>query len=108
WDSSATDVWASTLGTVLHYDGTHWTSAYVSANDSMKAIWGTGPTNVWSVGKSGTIAHYNGTSWTNSVVNPAAPPDGYNGVYGSGASDIWAVGQGGLVAHYNGTAWSFG
>lgn len=107
WASSATNVWASSLGTMLHYNGTNWTSAYVSANDSMRGIWGTGPTNVYSVGRSGTIAHFDGTSWTSATVNPSSPPFGYNGIYGSSNSDIWAVGQGGLVAHYNGTAWSF-
>ena len=107
WASSPTDVWASSLGTMLHYDGVNWTTAAVSVNDSMRGIWGTGPTNVYAVGRSGTIAHYDGVSWTSALTNPPSPPFGYNGIFGSSASDIWAVGQGGLVAHYNGTAWSF-
>lgn len=107
WASSATDVWAAAPGTVLHYDGTNWTSAYVSANDPMESVWGTGPNSVYMVGARGTIAAYNGSAWTSAVVNPPSPPDGYNAVFGTTASDVYAVGNAGLVEHFDGTAWSF-
>jgi hypothetical protein len=91
---------------MLHYNGTTWTSAYVSANDSMKGIWGTGPTNVWTVGKSGTIANYNGSTWSTNTFLPASGACCYNAVWGTGSNNIVAVGQGGLVATYNGTTWT--
>jgi hypothetical protein len=102
WASSASDVWAAAPGTILHYDGTNWTSAYVSNGDPMSGVWGTGPTNVYVVGQKGTIANYNGTAWTTSVVNAT----GFNGIFGTSASNIFAVGNGGLVEQFNGTSWS--
>jgi hypothetical protein len=108
WASSATDVWASTTGTMLHFDGTNWTSAYVADNDSMYAVWGTGPSNVYTVGVLGAIAHFNGSAWSTAVVkNAPSGPVGYRGVWGSGAADIYAVGSGGLMEHFNGTSWTF-
>jgi photosystem II stability/assembly factor-like uncharacterized protein len=102
WASSGSDVWAAAPGTILHYDGSSWSSAYISNSEPLAAIWGTGPTNVYVVGQKGTIANYNGTSWTSSVVNAL----GFNGIWGSSAANIYAVGNSGLVERYNGTSWS--
>jgi hypothetical protein len=107
WASSASDVWAAAPGTVLHYDGTNWTSAYVSANDPMTAAWGTASNNVYLVGRKGTVAQYNGATWTSTVITPPTGTAGFNGVYGSSATDLYAVGPAGLIEHSNGTTWTF-
>jgi hypothetical protein len=104
--SSATDVWASTIGTMLHFNGTTWSNAYVADDDSMASVWGSGPTNVFTVGPLGDIAHFTG-SWSTAVVNPPSGATGYHGVFGISTNNITAVGNGGLVAHWNGSAWSF-
>ena len=107
WASSATDVWAATIGTMLHYNGTTWSNAYVADDDSLSGVWGTGPSNVYAVGQNGSIAHFNGSSWTSAVVNPPSGATGYHGIFGVSASNIYAVGNGGLVEHFNGTSWTF-
>jgi hypothetical protein len=107
WASSATDVWAATIGTILHYNGTTWTNAYVANDDSMAGVWGSGPSNVYTVGQDGNIAHFNGSAWTTALVNPPSGATGYHGVFGISANNIYAVGNGGLVEHFNGSTWSF-
>jgi hypothetical protein len=104
--TSATDVWASTIGTILHFDGTTWTNAYVADDDSMAAVWASGPTNVFTVGQQGNIAHFTG-SWSTAVVNPPSGATGYHSIFGISANNIDAVGNGGLVEHWNGSSWSF-
>jgi hypothetical protein len=107
WASSATDVWAATIGTILHFDGTNWTNAYVADDDSMAGVWGSSSTNVFTVGPLGDIARYNGSSWTTAVVTPPSGATGYHSIFGISANNIDAVGNAGLVEHWNGSAWSF-
>ena len=105
--SSATDVWAATIGTILHFNGTSWTNAYVADDDSMAGVWGSGPSNVFTVGPQGNIAHFTGSSWSTGVVNPPSGATGYHSIFGISANNIDAVGNGGLVEHWNGSSWSF-
>jgi hypothetical protein len=107
WASSATDVWATTIGTVLHYDGSDWTNAYVAPDDSMTGIWGSGPSNIFTVGQNGDIARFDGSSWTTADVDPPSGATGYHAVFGIAADNVYAVGNGGLVEHFNGSTWSF-
>jgi hypothetical protein len=104
--TSATDVWVSTIGTILHFDGTTWTNAYVADDDSMAGVWASGPTNVFTVGPLGDIARFNGASWTTAVVAPPSGATGYHGIFGISPNNIDAVGNGGLVEHWNGSSWS--
>jgi hypothetical protein len=66
WASSPTDVYVASLGTVLHYNGTQWTNAYVSPADSMDAIWGGGPqpATVYAAGENGYLATLAAGTWT--------------------------------------------
>ena len=66
WASSATDVYVSSLGTVLHYNGSQWTNAYVSPADSMDCIWGAGPLPqlVYTVGENGNVGVLTAGIWT--------------------------------------------
>ncbi len=64
WASSATNVYISTLGTVLHYDGSQWTNAYVSQADSMEDVWAAGANQtVYTVGANGSSASLSGGAW---------------------------------------------
>jgi hypothetical protein len=105
--NSATDVWAATIGTMLHYNGTTWSNAYVADDDSMSGVWASGPTNVFAVGPLGDIARYNGSSWSTAIVTPPSGATGYHSIFGISTNNIDAVGNGGLVEHWNGSAWSF-
>jgi hypothetical protein len=102
WASSASDVWCSTIGSVLHYDGTNWTSQYVGAPELMTGVWGTSSTNVWVASQLGNVSNYSGSSWT--VTNTTQP--GFNGISGSSSSNIYAVGTSGAISQYNGSSWA--
>ena len=70
--------------------------------NTLRALWGTGPNNIYAVGDVGTILHYDGSSW-----QPLSNLPGNNfllDIWGAGPNDIFAVGQNALW-HYNGTSW---
>jgi len=105
WGTSANNVYA--VGTHLfHYDGTRWqleTTAYTAS-----AIWGSGPSDIFTVGNQGTISHYNGSTWTPMPSNTLA---NLFDVWGSGPNDVYAVGTewntgDGVITHYDGHQWN--
>ncbi|HEV3309274.1 MAG TPA: hypothetical protein VG815_01960 [Chloroflexota bacterium] len=122
---SANDVWAvgqqAPYATnnweplILHWNGSRWNSFTAenleSEYSALTAISGSGPNNLWAVGKrtggAGTFAeHYNGSTWR---VIPTPPSDGeaLYGVTSLSSSDSWAVGPTGFnaVSHWNGWQW---
>jgi len=85
-----------------------------------KAIWGSGPNDVWAVGGR-TIRHWDGSSWSSVETTIGTRIPSLLGVWGSGPSDVWAVGSAatpwdpfnpsstdtsGAILHWDGTAWS--
>jgi hypothetical protein len=103
WASSATDVYVSSLGTVLHYDGTHWTNAYVSDADSMDGIWGGGPqpATVYSIGANGTLATLSGGIWTTQNIGTAA-----YALWGPNTTSFYTGAGEGLVGYFDNGAQS--
>jgi hypothetical protein len=106
WASSASDVFVATLGTVLHYNGTSWTSTYVTPGDSMTAIWGTGAVDsVFAVSAVGDGLLYVGGTWTS--LKPAV--DLYS-AWGTSSTTFYAGSTSGNVEKYSpgsrGSAWS--
>ena len=69
----------------------------------LKAVWGSGPNDVFAVGAQGTILHYDGATWK--PMTSGANAD-LEGVWGSGPQDVFVVGAEGMVLHYDGTSWS--
>jgi hypothetical protein len=98
WASSATDVYVSSLGTVLHYNGTQWTNAYVSDADSMDGIWGGGPqpATVYSIGTNGTLATLSGGTWTEQNIGTAV-----FALWGPNATSFYTGAGGGIIGYLN-------
>ena len=69
---------------------------------SQRGIWGSSPTDYWSVGTSGSILHFDGSAWSES---PSVTSELLEGIWGSAADDIWAVGWNGTMLHYDGSQW---
>jgi hypothetical protein len=113
--------------TILHYDGTNWSTMVVSGGSvrpNFYDVWGSGPNDVFAVGefpatsgggeiapttKTTAILHHAGNTsgaiWTNmptGIVNGQT----LHSVWGSGPNDVFAVGTGATVLHYNGSTWS--
>lgn len=107
WGNSSSDVFAvGTDGTILHYDGSSWSSMTSGTSKSLRDVWGSSGSDVFAVGVYGTILHYDGETWT-------AMDSGYSntlyGIWGSSGSDVFAVGGSGTtgtILHYNGETWT--
>jgi hypothetical protein len=97
--------------TMLHYDGTGWTSLAPSGTETFWWTHGTSGTDVWAVGEKGRIAHWNGTAFIEFASGTTAT---LYGVWAAATNDVWAVGgtpEGGMsqpndvLLHYDGSSW---
>jgi Tol biopolymer transport system component len=79
-----------------------WTNPLPQGN-TLRAVWGSGPEDVFAVGDHGTIVHYDGYEWR---LMESGTTQQLNGVWGSSDADVFVVGGGGTILHYNGAAWS--
>jgi hypothetical protein len=96
WASGPSDVYATTIGMVLHYNGTSWSPTIIAAGDSLLGLWGLTSTNVHTLGVQADVGIYNGTSWA--LSNVSADGTGWRAEWGSGATNtLCAVGSGGKV-----------
>ncbi len=68
----------------------------------LKAVWGSGPTDVWAAGDS--MRHWDGASWSTSPLPAGATAPA--ALWGSGKDDVWAVGDGAEILHFTAGAWS--
>jgi hypothetical protein len=63
WGSSDRDVYAvGANGAVLHFDGSHWRSIDIGTRETLHAVWGTAPDNLF-VGSSRAVLHFDGIRW---------------------------------------------
>ena len=99
WVVASNDVWSvSAEGSILHYDGTSWTTSSQS-NHELHSVWAT-ETDVWVGGERGLLLHWTtGGGWTQ--VETGHLKD-IRGIYGTGASDVW-FGRDGAVDHFDGS-----
>jgi hypothetical protein len=80
-------------GTVLHYDGTSWSSIDSGTTEHLSSIWGSSASDVFIVGNSGTILHYP-TPPAITTIEPNKAQQGQSlnvtmtGAYLSGASSV--------------------
>jgi hypothetical protein len=123
---SASNVWAVTSSSAVHFNGTNWENPAADPGVS-RNIWGTGPNDVWVVtglpspigaASGGTLRHFDGTSWSSCVPGMGTLPmvcgagipmtSGVRAVFGSvgagNAADVWVVGDQGLILHNQYTA----
>jgi hypothetical protein len=110
WGSSVNDVWvAGNLGTVMHFNGTTWSTMPSGTQNPLLAVSGSGPNDVWFVGTLSTVLHYDGT--TLAPPSSVPPSASLNDVWSSGPNDVWAVGTANTgtvdsIFHWNGTSWT--
>lgn len=65
----------------------------------LKAVWGSGPNDVWIAGSGGTIAHFDGSTW---VPTPSTLRNTFNAIWGSGPNDVWVVSGNTAIVHSTG------
>ncbi|MBI5502807.1 MAG: putative metal-binding motif-containing protein [Deltaproteobacteria bacterium] len=107
------DIWATGGGATLQAwavgsEGTiarrladgSWEAAASPVTQTLTAVAGASPTDIWAVGLVGSAAHWDGTSWTTQTL-----PGGGTAadVCSNGPGETWAVGA--SIFHHDGTAW---
>lgn len=121
WGSGTSDVWMIEVrgGSPLACDSgatsiAHWSGiagfgskqTQFTFLHNLRALWGSGASDIWAVGEAGAIVHYDGTAWSQ-VTNSPTTLD-LRGVWGTAANDVWAVGDSGVMLHFDGSGWSKG
>lgn len=113
WGSGPSDVWASGVGVMYHWDGIQWHSTFMQSRfgsfvDDIWAVWGSGPNDVWNTGTSVSIEfkHWEGSTWNDFPPNLASFAFG---MWGSGPNDVWGFGtiDAATVFHWDGNTWTF-
>lgn len=101
WALSPTDAWAGgNANTLIHWDGTSWTSMSTGfTGGSANGIWAAATNDVYVVSTNATY-HWNGTSWTSvDVVSGLC-------IWGFAANNIWVAFTNSQLKHWDGTSWS--
>jgi len=105
WGSAADDVFVvGDGGTILHYDGTDWTTMDSGTTQRLITVYGRGPGDVYAVGglASPVLLHYNGSTW-NELTTPFL--DGLMGVWTTTGSDVVVAGFRGFLGRGDGDTW---
>jgi hypothetical protein len=119
WATATNDVFVGGHGgTILRWDGNHWTTQSTPTQKTVFGIHGTSPKDVWAVGGDGytlnqtnrsLVLHFDGQAW-----KEIKPPDfsGYtyvlNSVFAIATNDVWATQDGGpSLVHWDGKSWQF-
>jgi hypothetical protein len=104
--TSASDVWAGAGSPVVErFDGSAWAPQNAASGGRLVAIWGSSPSDVWTVGGD-TVARWDG-AWTSTTFDPSR----LSGISGTSASDVWVVGDVPStgrreILHWDGSTWS--
>lgn len=86
--------------------GTEWVRADGKTPQTLEAVHGSGPGDVWAVGELGTTVHWDGKTWSLSAF-----PGGANApvrVWASGPGEVWTTQDllGSKLMHWTGEGWS--
>jgi len=66
-------------------------------------LWGTGPSNIYTIGEYGKILRYDGSSWSSI---PTQTKTTFWKMWGSDQSNIFVVGENGTILRFNVSGWS--
>ena len=102
WGSSPNDVFAVGYnGTIVHYNGSNWSSMESGSTESITAVWGISSDSVYAL-TFDTILHYQEGAWSTFY----ASTDFVRDIWGTSDNDLFVVGDDGAILHFNGTSWS--
>jgi len=81
-----------------------WTVFDTGTGEFMTRMWGSGPTDVYTVSDAGNIYRFDGSAWSLVYQDLSiSPPPSLVSVTGSAADDVWALGE--TVLHFDGSRW---
>ncbi|OJY30760.1 MAG: hypothetical protein BGO98_28750 [Myxococcales bacterium 68-20] len=100
WVVAPNDVWSvSAEGSILHYDGTSWTTAHRDGHP-LRSIWATA-TSVWAGGEGGGLFHRGKTGQWSRVETGRVGT--VRSIYGTSDDDVWFAFSDESVSHFDGT-----
>lgn len=112
WGTGTDDVFVVNAGIVWHFDGSSWKLAASVDASSLRRVWGSSSTDVYTVGQRYTssqtraaVWQYDGNSWK--FVPSDTEGDRWD-VWGSSSNNVYIVGNTpsqGLISHYDGFDW---
>ncbi len=92
---------------LLHWNGVELQAVESGTTNTLYAVWGAAPDDVWAAGAQGTIIHWNGSQW---LPVESGTANTIRALSGNGSDHVWAVGafdaQGMLVLQWDGNGWS--
>jgi hypothetical protein len=123
-DDSVNDIWGPTpdlLYAAADSSGTYWDGLILEyANGSwarvedgivlnpLQGVWGSGPQDIWMVGREGTIVNNDGTGWER-IYPISVGDEGFYAVWGSDPGIFWMAGSyGALYYDYYGSCGQVG
>ncbi len=78
WSFGSTAIAVGAASTALQFDGSGWVALQLPTSETLNAISGTAPDNIYVVGSVATVVHFDGTSW--SIIGSS----GFSG-------ELWAI-----------------
>jgi hypothetical protein len=70
---------------------------------TLYAVWGTGPSDIWTAGELGVALHWDGRAWTQP---PTGTTQSLRAIWGLSANEVWVVGNGGTILFWDGMRFS--
>jgi cysteine-rich repeat protein len=88
---------------LLTYEGAAWSPTVLPTSQTITGLWGSGPDDVFAVGRNGTILHHDGLTWT---LQPSSTTVDLHAVWGTAPDDVYAAGDALTLLHYDGASWT--
>jgi hypothetical protein len=105
WAVGCGDAWAvGQGGTLMHWDGSTWTSQVSGVAADLSRVSGTSGSDVWFTGDLGTLLHWDGQTVT--PFSYDSTTELVDALWASARNDVWAGGADGSFIHWDGTAWT--
>jgi len=102
WARSPDDLWlAGPVGTVIHFDGTTWSSQPLPTGADVRTLSGGGVAELWAQDADGTVWRRRRGTW---VGGETRAPEHHRSVWILAADDAWSCGDG-VAFHWDGTRW---
>jgi hypothetical protein len=101
---SPSDIYACGFnGTLIHFNGTNWTTIETPTHEDLFAVWASGANDVFVAGTNGRVLDLKSGVWTEYVV---VPGQRLRALWGYSHSEVYASGSKGSLYRFDGSAWT--
>ena len=105
WGLSENNIYATSYNSILHYNGSQWSTVTANIVADYQSIWGASKDNIFVACSGGKIIHYDGIKWE--LINSPTAND-LQKIWGNSSNSIFAVGTWSgpaTIVYYNGSEW---